>query len=132
MSDAQGLFGRAILCGGSEDVFEEGAVDVTGEEAGEFGAEPVCEAAREFLVSVVVETVEDEGTEEDLAAGVFGALLFGEAGFEGFGLSLEFGEALFDGFAGHGKWRILWARRAVRASMLVAMPGQCGRNNDFV
>jgi hypothetical protein len=87
---------------GGEDIYEELAVCIALQEVWEFGAEPFFEAVGERLVSGLIEAVEDESAEEDLAAGIFGAFLFREAGLEGFFLRVEFGETLFDGSAGHG------------------------------
>jgi hypothetical protein len=79
--------------GGLEEIGEEILVDVAGEEARQFSAEPVCEAAGKFFFLARLKAVQNERAEEDLAPCVVGALLFAQSRLERLLLGFELGES---------------------------------------
>ena len=86
------------IAGWGEQIVKQLLVDVAGEEAGQFAAQPVGQGARN-VVAAVFEAMEDERAEQHLAARVPGAFLFAEPGFECRALCIQLGETFFDRFA---------------------------------
>jgi len=87
--------------GGLEQIGEEILVGVAGEEARQFAAEPVSEAAGEFFVLARLEAVQNEGAEQDLAPCVVGALLFAQPRLERLPLGVDLGEPHLDRLSSH-------------------------------
>src|SRR5438445_12837625 len=76
---------------------EQGFVVVAGEKPGQFAFEPVAEAVGEFWrIGLGLQAMENEGTEQDLASGVPGTVLFAESGLECLLLDLNLFQSLFD------------------------------------
>ena len=91
------------LAGGraADQIGKEFLVTGAREEVGQFTLEPFAQASGKFLILTVFEAMQDERTEQHLAARVVGAFLLGQSGLERGALRIQFGQALFDRFARH-------------------------------
>ena len=96
-----GFVRAKCACQLSQDVIEQGLVIVSSEKAWKLSAQPVCQTLGELRVVCILEPMQDEGAEENLATCIVGALLLGEPCLESRSLCIKLCEAFFDGFASH-------------------------------
>jgi hypothetical protein len=108
-----------------DELREEGAIILAGQEARELSPEPVGETARELGIMTSLQTLEHKGTKQNLATGIDGAFLLGEPGLQSLLPRLELRNAFHNRPSGHGKnlpllrrenqtppsWRV-WLKRA--------------------
>jgi hypothetical protein len=61
----------------------------------------LAEAAGKLFVTIIRQTIQDEGAKQDFAPGVSGPFLFGEPGLQRLLLRFELSEPLFDRLSCH-------------------------------
>ena len=71
-------------------IWKQRLVGVADEKTRQLAAQPVAQAFGEFHIIRGCQPLQDEGAEQHLAAGIVGAVLFAEAGLQGFLLRFSF------------------------------------------
>ena len=88
----------------TEQIGKKRLVGISGEEARQFATQPFAKALREFRISGVFQSVQNERAKQNFSSCVVGAFLLSSASLQGLLLRVELGYPVGNAFAGHERF----------------------------